>query len=1056
MKSFSRRPLAALTVLLLLGGASAQLDTANPVANAPMVQRSSTVSLPFDAPTQAQELVIAQALPEGATLVPGSTRLDGQPLSDPWRGPSGTLYWTFPAQGRGLLTYEVRHTAPLPALPEPALLARFPGERSEVLQGRIDVADLAAATPLNLAAVAETAAENPGAIKLPLAGSVIRIRDRITVEVEAPLGETADLTVNGVPVGRDRIGTQVQDEGRGVQRLTYVGVPLQTGPNVLRFGSDEVRVVRAGPTARVEVTPLNLTADGSTPIRLKLRTLDAYGTPAPQATLTVRTNLEPRTPDANPGEAGYQIKLEGGEGLLELQPQAAPTTLKVEVLLGEQVLTSRYEITPDRSRVGVGVVSATLGLNGGKLADNFSVQARAYVETPVGAGKLYVAADKDGLPTTDNPGVRSPVFGDASTEQTPLQGLDPVAAVYDHPAFRATYRQTALPVSVLPVGEQLTALTVVTKSNPSVSAFVAGVPDDRVSEHQLVPDGTRILRLPNVGLVDSSETLEVVTLEARTGKELGRRTLTRNVDYIVDYPTGIVTLVRPLERVDANFNDVRVLASYRLLDGNAGRHLASGVQVRQEGQYSSLGAAVVNLDGKTTFGVRGTFDNGLTRADTRLAYSGGVQASADLSARFGDDTASLAARYQDTGYQGLAPFNVGLNVAANYTAAFGPNLRGIFDGEYHDTPTTWGGSVTARGEARLDPFSVGAGFKYAFGDTSGLGVVGSVGYHRNPLDVDVVHTQAVTGNLDTTTAILTRYRLTDKVTLGFADKITWGVGQVAALTLDTTMGNVNYAVGYELPTASGEGNRARFGVSTALPLGERTTLGLRGSALYDVGAGQAELAGGADLNYKTDTLSATAGTDLTLKGGQFGVVVRGGVTGSLTPHLTLTADGLAEFGAGKNGQRLAFGYAYRNRALSSLGYLRLVRGTLAAGTPELSSGLSAEYRQPLWAVRGGVDTRTLLNDAGSLTAQGYVGGTYYLNDRFGIGAWGRMLTQPATNTTQLGYGLEGSVRALPGTWLTAGYNFKGFEGLPSAGTYTKRGLYLRLDLTVDETLGGRK
>ena len=183
MKSFSRRHLAALTVLLLLGGASAQLDTANPGVNAPTVQRSSTVSLPFDAPTQAQELVLAQALPEGATLVPGSTRLDGQPLSDPRRGPSGTLYWTFPAQGRGLLTYEVRHTAPLPALPEPALLARFPGERSEVLQGRMDPADLKAAVPLDLP---PAVTENAGAIKLPLAGSVIRIRDRITVEVEAP------------------------------------------------------------------------------------------------------------------------------------------------------------------------------------------------------------------------------------------------------------------------------------------------------------------------------------------------------------------------------------------------------------------------------------------------------------------------------------------------------------------------------------------------------------------------------------------------------------------------------------------------------------------------------------------------------------------------------------------------------------------------------------------------------------------------------------------------------------------------------------------------------
>lgn len=56
MKSFSRRHLAALTVLLLLGGASAQLDTANPGVNAPTVQRSSTVSLPFARPRSEEHL----------------------------------------------------------------------------------------------------------------------------------------------------------------------------------------------------------------------------------------------------------------------------------------------------------------------------------------------------------------------------------------------------------------------------------------------------------------------------------------------------------------------------------------------------------------------------------------------------------------------------------------------------------------------------------------------------------------------------------------------------------------------------------------------------------------------------------------------------------------------------------------------------------------------------------------------------------------------------------------------------------------------------------------
>lgn len=1053
-------PLALLTALLLLGPAThaqTATESAPPPASAPaeVTERRTTVSLPFAAPRQATEVVLAHLLPAGASYLPGSSRLDGQPVPDPRRGASGTLYWVLPAQERGVLSYELTHAAPLDALAAPALQVRLPGERRELLAGALDEADLRGAA--SLSAPAEELSENAGAVKLPLAGSVIRLRDRISVTVEVPLGERPILTVNGTPVPEDRIGTDVQDGVRGVQRLTYVGVPLRPGPNRLRVGAEEVTVSLAGPTAQVEVTPLSLIADGSTPLRLRVRTLDAFGTPSGQSTLTVRPSLEPRLPDANPGETGYQVRLENGEGVLELQPQSAPTPLRLDLLLGDEVLTRRFEVMPDRSRVGVGVLSATLGLDGSlNLAQDLTWQARGYVETPVGAGKLYAAADKDGLPLTTDPTVRSPVYGDASTESIPLQGSDPVAAVYDHPSFRAAYRRAPVPVDVLPVGEQFTGLTAVTRSNPTVSVFVAGVPGDRVSEVAVTPDGTRLLRLPNVSLAPDSETLEVVTRERGTGQELERRRLVRNVDYLLDSQTGIVTLLRPLDRLDAAFNDVRVLASYRLSTATAGRTLAYGVQVKGEGEDYTLGAAAVHLDGKATFGVRGTYDNGTTRAEARVAYSGGVHASADLATRFGDDTASFKVRYQDAGYAGLAPQSVGLNVSGGYVARLGQNLSAGLDAEYGRTPTTEGGSVTARADYRFAPFRVGAGLKYAFGDTAGLGAVLSAGYARSPLDVDVTHTQPLTGNLDITTAFSVRYRVSEQVTLGFRDTVTWGKGQVAALTLDTKLGGTTYAVGYELPTASGEGNRARFGVATTLPLGERTGVALRGSALYDVRKAEAEVTASADLTHRADTFGVTAGTDLIYRGGAFGTVLRAGVTGSVTEHLTLSADGLAEFGLGKNGQRFSLGYAYRNSALNSLGYVRYVQGTLAGGTPQLNAGASAEYRQPTWAVRGGVDTRTLLNDPGSFTAQGYLGGMYYLSQRFGIGAWGRALTQPSTGTTQLGYGVEGSVRALPGTWLTAGYNFAGFEGLPSAGTYTKQGLYLRLDLTVDETLGGKK
>ncbi len=268
------------------------------------------------------------------------------------------------------------------------------------------------------------------------------------------------------------------------------------------------------------------------------------------------------------------------------------------------------------------------------------------------------------------------------------------------------------------------------------------------------------------------------------------------------------------------------------------------------------------------------------------------------------------------------------------------------------------------------------------------------------------------------------------------------------------MGNTNYAIAYELPTAGGQGNRARFGVTTALPLTDRWTTGLRGSAVYDLTAQSAELGAGADFNYKSDTVSATVGGDSVYRGSEFGVVLRSGISGSLSENLTLSANGLTEFGAGKNGNRLALGYAYRNSTFNSLGTVRYVNGTLANNAPELSSDFAVEYHLRDSGVRGYLDTRNILNDEGSFTAQAGLNGQAYLSDSLAIGAWGHVMTQPASETTQYGYGIEGSVKVIPGTWLSVGYNPVGFSGIGQM--YTKQGLYLRLDMALDETLNGLK
>ena len=134
------------------------------------------------------------------------------------------------------------------------------------------------------------------------------------------MGNLPTLTVNGQVVDSSTIGTTVQDGVRGVQRLIYVGVPLKPGPNILSVGSDTTTVQLVGGTAQIQVLATQMLADGSTPLRVKFRALDAFGNLASLSSVTVRTNLEPRTPDANPGESGYQVRLRAAKGCWNCNP----------------------------------------------------------------------------------------------------------------------------------------------------------------------------------------------------------------------------------------------------------------------------------------------------------------------------------------------------------------------------------------------------------------------------------------------------------------------------------------------------------------------------------------------------------------------------------------------------------------------------------------------------------------------------------------------------------------------------------------------------------------
>lgn len=1040
------------------------------------VQRESTVRIPFDSPKAATQIVIAHEPPQDAVYVPGSSTLNGKGVADPETGPSGKLYWTTPGAPRGVLTYKVTHEGALGALASPTLVGKYAKNNLEVLVGDGNLDDLGSLRKISSAAESE---ENPGAVRLPLDGTVYRDRDRVTVAVQGTVDDEAVPTVNGVAVDAATLGKKVTDPGKGTLRREYFGQLLKPGENVISYGGQQVKVYLAGTPVSAELTPLQLVADGVTPIKVKIKLLDAAGI-ANGTSVTVQTSLEPERRDAQPLVGSYQINLKDGEGVLEMQPLNTPTRFDVKVLVGDTPVSRSFEAIPSKTRVGIGTVSAGALLGSGGVAGE--VRAAGYLETPIGEGKLYVAGagalnaepDKDGqikfaqdrqagLPTTANPLERYPNYGDSSTHDIPLQGIDPVAFRYEHPDFNVQYRQSALPVDVFNLGINPTALSGFTRTNPQVSGFVAALPKDEVRA-EFPANGTRVLSLGKAGLLADSEVIELVSVDARTGAER-ITTLQRLREYTVDYASGVVYFQKAVGLTDVEGNPQVVRVRYRLDDAMAQRQIAWGVQAssRLMDDRLTLGAAAVQLDGVTSVGVRARYADGISRADLLAAHSGGmlVNGTADVKTERLEARASV--RYQDPGYQGLNQVEDGIaaDARAQYklTERLGVGVSGYYrkdiDTDGKPEGDRNGGYADVRATYDFKPFSVGLGVRAGFGDQRGVGLVGSAGYSQGGYVVKVEHAQPISGELTPTTTLTATAPVAENVTLTARDEVRWGEGSRGSIGLNSRFGMTNVAVNYDLPGAGGWGNRARFGVDTALPLGEKVSLGLNAGYLLDLAGDDDGWNAGASVRYKDEQLVATLGSDVAHKKDGFRVALKGGASYSLNDRLTLSADATHVRGPQPTdaGTNVALSAALRASQWQGLAYLRYKDGALAAQKPEVIGEANLEYHMPRYALRGGIAGRMLLKQPESATYQVSASGTYYVTDRLGLGLAGRALLQPATGYQAYSFGVEGSVRALPGTWVTLGYNPLGFSGINS-NLYTRQGAYVRLDLMLDDAQYG--
>lgn len=196
---------------------------------------------------------------------------------------------------------------------------------------------------------------------------------------------------------------------------------------------------------------------------------------------------------------------------------------------------------------------------------------------------------------------------------------------------------------------------------------------------------------------------------------------------------------------------------------------------------------------------------------------------------------SVSAAHQSDGYAGLNAARDGTHATASAAVPIGARLSAEVAGEYHDAPDSSGAAgstgpaphtqqaqVSAGVRANLNPVTLGLGVKSQFGPSEGTSLTASAGYHAAPVDVDVTHAQPLTGNVNPQTTLSARYQVTRQVAATLGGTVTWPggnavPGQALSLGLESRLGGTNLRAAYELPTAGGGGNRARFGADTTLP-----------------------------------------------------------------------------------------------------------------------------------------------------------------------------------------------------------------------------------------------
>jgi uncharacterized repeat protein (TIGR01451 family) len=470
---------------------------------------------------------------------------------------------------------------------------------------------------------------------LDLADGAVMTSDLVNLRVKGRVGTQLELRVNGETVPLSRVGQRSAAPASGAQAWEYVGVRLLTGRNLLELrevdgfgnvrGEQRLEVVAPGQLARlrIELPETQLEADGATATPLTIFVEDRDGNPVTARTpLTLGTSSGLlRGADLDPVEPGLQVFAEQGRAQVSLVAPSEPGEARIRAVSGLLEAENTIRFLPHmRPLIGIGVVDAVLGWSQvvrrdrvpSQEHDAFEEEIRELLigdedrEASAGVrGALFVKGrvkgdalltlrvdseeDRYGRLFRDiEPDRFYPVYGDSSTRLFDAQSTGRFYGRLDRGASYAMYGDfvTEDHDDAVGLGAYRRGLTGgrahFERSWIAIDAFASH--DDSLQVVEEIRGrgiaGPYDLRRGDV--LENSELVEILVRDRdQPSLVLEMRSLSRFVDYEIDWLAGTLLLREPLPSFDSNLNPVSVRVTYEV-ESNGDEFWVTGISAKVE------------------------------------------------------------------------------------------------------------------------------------------------------------------------------------------------------------------------------------------------------------------------------------------------------------------------------------------------------------------------------------------------------------------------------------------------------------------------------------------